>query len=109
MEKKKCPQCKNLILKTSPTCLYCGRPNKFITKEYINKKWNKDNNKIAFDNFFINKYITFILLIIITIFIIKFSYIKSKNQSIIASNTSLVFVESLFVLICLMVFIILLL
>ena len=43
--KKKCPQCKNLILKTSPTCLYCGRPNKFITKEYVNKKWNKDNNK----------------------------------------------------------------
>jgi len=45
MEKKKCPQCKNFILKTSPTCLYCGRPNKFITKEYVNKKWNKDNNK----------------------------------------------------------------
>ena len=49
MEKKKCPQGKNLILKTSPTCLYCGRPNKFITKEYVNKKWNKDNNKNVFD------------------------------------------------------------
>ena len=71
MEKKKCPQCKNLILKTSPTCLYCGRPNKFITKEYVNKKWNKDNNKNVLD--YINKYIVFILLLIFTIVIIKFS------------------------------------
>ena len=73
MEKKKCPQCKNLILITSPTCLYCGRPNKFITKEYVNKKWNKDNNKDVFDNIFINKYLAFILLLIFTIVIIKFS------------------------------------
>ena len=74
MKKKKCPQCKNLILKTSPTCLYCGRPNKFITKEYVNKKWNKDNNnKNVFDYIFINKYIVFILLLIFIIFIIKFS------------------------------------
>ena len=73
MEKKKCPQCKNLILITSPTCLYCGRPNKFITKEYVNKKWNKDNNKKnVFDYIFINKYIVFILLLIFIIFIIKF-------------------------------------
>ncbi len=74
MEKKKCPQCKNLILKNSPTCLYCGRPNKFITKEYVNKKWNKDNNKKnVFDYIFINKYIVFILLLIFIIFTIKFS------------------------------------
>ncbi|OUL43357.1 hypothetical protein B0W81_04305 [Prochlorococcus sp. HOT_208_60] len=72
MEKKKCPQCKNLILKNSPTCLYCGRPNKFITKEYVNKKWNKDNKNV-FDYIFINKYIVFILLLIFTFFIIKFS------------------------------------
>ena len=73
MDKKKCPQCKNLILITSPTCLYCGRPNKFITKEYVNKKWNKDNKNNVFDHIFIKKYLAFILLIIITIFIIILS------------------------------------
>ena len=70
MEKKKCPQCKNLILITSPTCLYCGRPNKFITKEYVNKKWHKDNKKHGFELIFINKYLIFILLLVITFFII---------------------------------------
>ena len=73
MDKKKCPQCKNFILITSPTCLYCGRPNKFITKEYVNKKWNKDNKNNVFDHIFIKKYLAFILLIIITIFIIILS------------------------------------
>ena len=73
MEKKKCPQCKNLILKNSPTCLYCGRPNKFITKEYVNKKWNKDNKKNVFDYIYMIKYLAFILLLIFTIVIIKFS------------------------------------
>jgi len=69
MEKKKCPQCKNLILKTSPTSLYCGRPNKFITKEYVNKKWNNDSYENILDYIFINKYLIFILLFIIAIFI----------------------------------------
>ena len=73
MEKKKCPQCKNLILKTSPTCLFCGRPNKFVTKEYVNKKWNIYNKKNVFDYIFINQYIVIILLLIFTIVIIKFS------------------------------------
>ena len=73
MDKKKCPQCKNLILTTSPTCLYCGRPNKFVTKAYVNKKWNKDNKKIVFGYISINKYLAFILLFIITIFIIIFN------------------------------------
>ena len=70
MEKKKCPQCKNLILITSPTCLYCGRPNKFITKEYVNKKWNKDNNKKEFNYIFINKYLVFILFLIFTMLLL---------------------------------------
>ena len=74
MDKKKCPQCKNLILLTSPVCLYCGRPNKFITKEYVNKKWNKYNNKKNLFNYiFNNKYTVFILLLIITISIIVFN------------------------------------
>ena len=72
MDKKKCPQCKNLILITSPTCLYCGRPNKFITKEYVNKKWNKYNKKDIFNDLFTNKYLLFILFLIILVSIIRF-------------------------------------
>ena len=64
------PAMQKLHFKTSPTCLYCGRPNKFITKEYVNKKWNKDNNKIVFDYIFINKYLVFILILILSIVII---------------------------------------
>ena len=75
MDKKKCPQCKNLILLTSPTCLYCGRPNKFITKEYVNKKWNNNSNKNIFNDVLTNKHFAFILFIIITIFIIIFNYL----------------------------------
>ena len=73
MEKKKCPQCKNLILITSPTCLYCGRPNKFITKEYVNKKWKKNNNKNLSYDIFLNKYLVFILFFIVVISIIIFN------------------------------------
>jgi len=75
MEKKKCPQCKNLILVILLTCLYCGRPNKFITKEYVNKKWNKDNKKNVFDYIFINKYLVFTLILTITfllLYLIKY-------------------------------------
>ena len=72
MDKKKCPQCKNLILITSPTCLYCGRPNKFITKTYVNKKWDKYNNKNVFNNIYTNKYLVFVLLLIITVSIILY-------------------------------------
>ena len=73
MDKKKCPQCKNLILITSPTCLFCGRPNKFITKEYVNKKWQKNKDKIVLNDIFINKYLVLILLFIITISVILFN------------------------------------
>ena len=72
MNKKKCPQCKNLISITAPTCLFCGRPNKFVTKDYINRKWNKNNsNNIKFYNIFTfrNLFIIFIFLLVILIII----------------------------------------
>ena len=45
MEQKKCSQCKNWISVTAPTCLYCGRPNKFVTNNYVKRKWDKEFNK----------------------------------------------------------------
>ena len=72
MNQKKCPQCKNLISITAPTCLFCGRPNKFVTKDYINRKWNRNNsNNINFYNIFTFKtlFIIFIFLLVILIII----------------------------------------
>ena len=74
MKKKKCPQCKNLILISAPTCLYCGRPNKFITKEYINNKWysKKDTNRSHIYNFINTKYLFIIIIFLIIILVILF-------------------------------------
>ena len=73
MNEKKCPQCKNLISLTAPTCLYCGSPNKFVTNSYVKRKWDKDhkgNNKNTF-NFLISKKIIFILIIFLIILFIS--------------------------------------
>ncbi len=71
MNKKKCPQCKNLIPIKAPTCLFCGRPNKFVTNDYINRRWNKDNSEIKFYNILKFKYLLFIFIFLIVIVIIK--------------------------------------
>ena len=77
MNKKKCPQCKNLISITAPTCLFCGRPNKFATKYYIKKKWNKEYKKDEKNNFrvlistklfLIFIFITILIIILISIY-----------------------------------------
>ena len=73
MNQKKCPQCKNLILLTAPTCLYCGRPNKFVTANYVKRKWDKEYNKNKTYNKYllIRKYlfifIIFLIIILITL------------------------------------------
>ena len=72
MNQKKCPQCKNLVSIKAPTCLFCGRPNKLVTKDYINRKWNKNNsNNIKFYYIltFKNLFIIFIFLSVILIII----------------------------------------
>ena len=73
MNKKKCPQCKNLILVTAPTCLYCGRPNKFVTTNYVKRKWEKEynkNKKTIFKSLITSKYL-FILIIILIILLVS--------------------------------------
>ena len=70
MNKKKCPQCKNLITATAPTCLYCGRPNKFVTNTYVKRKWDKEYSKEKFNNFKILASSKLYFFIIIIIFII---------------------------------------
>ena len=67
MKRKKCPQCKNLISVNAPTCLYCGRPNKFITKEYVKSKWKLENKKKIK---YLPKNIIYFILIFFILFII---------------------------------------
>jgi len=73
MKQKKCPQCKNLISVIAPTCLYCGRPNKFVTNNYIKRKWEKENkkNEINILNIIISRKILFIFIIILIIILIN--------------------------------------
>ena len=73
MKQKKCPQCKNLISITAPTCLYCGRPNKFVTNNYVKRKWDKEYSKNKFNNFkiLISWKTLFIFIIILMILLIS--------------------------------------
>ena len=71
MMQKKCPQCKNLISITAPTCLFCGRPNKLVTNDYVKSKWNKEYKKDKLNNFkILNSTKIFLTFIIITFLII---------------------------------------
>ena len=70
MTKKKCPQCKNLISITAPTCLFCGRPNKFVTNNYVKRKWNKEYKKNKFNKLKILISTKQFIIIFITIFIL---------------------------------------
>ena len=72
MKQKKCPQCKNFISITAPTCLYCGRPNKFVTNNYVKRKWDKEYNNNNNNIFKIvkSRKILFIFIIILIILFI---------------------------------------
>jgi hypothetical protein len=78
MMQKKCPQCKNLISITAPTCLFCGRPNKFVTNNYVKKKWNKEYKKDRFSNFkiLISKRFSLLFIIIGILIILLISLYK---------------------------------
>ena len=70
MYQKKCPQCKNLISAKAPTCLFCGRPNRFVTNDYVKTKWenaSRKNKNILFTKIYSKKllFIIFILFLII--------------------------------------------
>ena len=73
MKTKKCPQCKNLISINAPTCLYCGRPNKFVTNNYVKMKWDKDykDNKKNIFRVLMSKKILYIFIIILIILFIS--------------------------------------
>ncbi len=73
MKTKKCPQCKNLISITAPTCLYCGRPNKFVTNNYVKRKWDKKDKDIKKNTFKVLSYknILFIFIFILIILLIS--------------------------------------
>ena len=77
MMQKKCPQCKNLISITAPTCLFCGRPNKFVTNNYVKKKWNKEYKKDRFSfKILISKNISLLFIIIGILLILLISLYK---------------------------------
>ena len=72
MDQKKCPQCKNLISVEAPTCLFCGRPNKFVTNNYVKRKWDKEykNNKINIFKIQTSNKIVFISSLILIVILI---------------------------------------
>ena len=72
MKLKKCPQCKNLISVKAPTCLFCGRPNKFITNDYVKRKWDKEykKNKLKIFKILISNKRVFIVFIILIVLLV---------------------------------------